>query len=85
MEGTGIQLNPLEFTMYILGLNTPVSRFLAGFSATSSILWALKPQFAFDRKGAPLSWDPSGSDRKCTRIPWFVPGLLTGTAMALFL
>ena len=79
----GYGLGPLEYAMYAMGLTTPVSRFLAGFTVTESLVWMAKPSFAFDRLGKPISWAVSTNGG--TWVPWFMPGLVVGGVMALFL
>lgn len=68
-------LNYLQSGMSTLGLNTPVSRFVALFAVTTIIYTHVKE----DRHL------PRSHGRERMNIPWWVPGLAIGAAGALFI
>lgn len=61
------------------GPSAPAKRFLFGTLVGSGIVYALKPEFAFNRDGTPRAWalsNPQAQNK--TAIPWFLPGLAFG-------
>ena len=79
-------LSTSEMIMYNLGLKTPTTRFVAGFTITTGLLLLLRPRFAFLEDGTPRPWSLVGhKGNSATLIPWFFPGLLVGGTLGLFL
>lgn len=78
-------LNFGQRIMSSMGLYTPFQRFLFGFTAAETVMWVTKPSFSFDSKGNARSIRLSLADKNGTFVPWFLPGLLVGGAMAVLL
>lgn len=74
-----------EIPFYYLGLSSPMSRLLFGIVVSSGLIYAIKPSFAFryddPRPFIPFSNVKSGG----TWVPWWVPGIVVGTVLALYI
>lgn len=75
-------LSNVELLFYNLGLDTPFARFVAGFMVSEGLVMAAKPPFAFDEQGEPRGWSLLNGGDNGTMIPWWLPGLVVGSALA---
>lgn len=77
-----------EKALAMLGLGHPVVRGIAGFTITGALLFTLRPDWAFDRKGhvRPWSFNMIGHAAKDgTKIPWWMACSAAAVAAAMFL
>lgn len=76
-----------NFVIFNLGLVTPVHRFVAGWLATTGVIWTVQPKSMFT-DGIPRSWNITSSGSEVvepTSIPWYLPGVVSGAALGLFI
>lgn len=67
-----------------LGLETPLKRFIFGFTMTETFVFMTKPAWAFTENGTMRTWDLRGVANDSTMVAWWVPGLLVGAAFSIF-
>jgi hypothetical protein len=77
-------MDTVENTMAFVGLTTPFSRFVAGFTIANAIVLTAKPSFAFDVDGNARGWRLTSNNHSATVTPWWVPGVTLGVVMATF-
>lgn len=78
--------NNLQDVYAAIGLTSPPSRFLATAAATTLLVEALKLDYTHNKDGTHRDWALMSPDSKSgTMIPWFIPGVVVGTAAAVFL
>ncbi len=80
----------LQKTIYDLFDNLPLGdspfgRGLIVLVATSGLMYLIKPQFAFDSDGNPKNWIVFQKGPNTTGMPFYLPGLLLGTFVWLFI
>ena len=77
------ELSMTQTMLAFAGLNTPLTRFLFGFTICETGIFILQPSLMFDERGNPknLGFHP---DKTHTIVPWYVPGLALGSFLALF-
>ena len=71
-----------EKVMMTLDMNTPVYRAVFGFLVPSLPITYLKPSYMFKENGEPKSF---GLGEENTLLPWYVPGVICGGILSLFL
>lgn len=75
-----------ELMFYNLGLNTPVSRFLAMFTLTEGAIMLFRPPIFYNEEGNAKPWSLFSSEEEdTTLIPFWLPGFIVGGACALFI
>lgn len=70
-----------------LGLVKQYQRYIFGWAVGSAAVWIAKPSFAFEGND-PRPWsvlDPVGEGVRPTITPWWVPGLISGLGVSLFI
>jgi hypothetical protein len=80
-----IELSTLEQFMVFLGLESPSLRFLGGVTLTTGVILALKPSISFDASGNARAWSVTSSSSNSTLVPWWLPGVMVGGALATLL
>jgi hypothetical protein len=76
----------LESLMANIGLGTPVSRFMFGVGIGEALTFFLKPEFAFVRdKMRPWKLVTKDPKDEATWVPWWMPGILTGIVLSVFI
>jgi hypothetical protein len=76
-----------KFVIFDLGLVRPFHRFFTGWVVTSALVWTIQPVGMFENQ-IPRPWNVLASEKDVTaptRVPWYLPGLAVGTALALFI
>jgi len=70
-------MGPSEFAPYY--------RFLFGWGAVSTLLWAVRPGQFFNAKGGALPWSVVSQDKDAVSIPWWSLGLVAGIFCSVFI
>lgn len=68
-----------------LGMATPAKRFVVGTAVGAALVWAFRPEAAYDANGQPKSWvmiaDPS---QDSTSVPWWGLAMIPGVIFSTF-
>lgn len=76
-----------KLVIYDLGLVKPFHRFAAGWLLGSAIIWTVQPVGMFENQ-VPRSWTVLATNSEVvppTKVPWFLPGVAAGLALAMFI
>ena len=68
-----------EYPFYVMGLDTPMARFLAAVTLVNGVILTTQPGFCFTGKGEMRPWKVS--DKKSahgTWVPWWAPSIVAG-------
>jgi hypothetical protein len=81
-----IPLNAVENVFYFLGLTTPTKRFMAGFALAEALIFLGKPSWSFTSDGKLRPWSVLNTKSKVgTQVPWWLPGLILGSSLSIFI
>jgi hypothetical protein len=74
-----------EHVCLAMGLTTPFKRATAGFGAVTGLILFTKPLFAFDEKGNAKPWALISKDPFATSVPWWLPGIVVGGLISIYI
>jgi len=84
MGSPGDDLSIFQKGFQMMGITSPFSRFMLGFSLAETTLFILKPSFCYTAAGIPKGFSLWGRDKDKTAVPWYLPGIVIGSSLALF-
>ena len=79
-----MSLTVTEAMFHDLGLDSPVSRFLATFTVVEGVICLMKPSYFYTSSGNAKPWSLLSSDPDTVVFPFWLPGFIAGGVAALF-
>lgn len=76
-------LTPVENLFHKLGLDTPISRFMAVTTAVEGLMLMIKPDAFFTVDGYAKPWSLFSNETNATSLPFWAPGIFFGIAASL--
>lgn len=78
-------MQPFESTFSMMGMTTPLYRFMGVGLMSAGVFWLFRPSSMFSQNGYPLPWSIwSGQSSESAAVPWWLAAFLVGLAAAVF-